>query len=99
MKNNRIYGEISLSESIHSFLKDSKLDTEMYQQLIISEWKNIIGESAANHTINMFFKDKVLHIKLNNSCWKNELHYRKKEIIEKINAYAHSELIVDMLIY
>lgn len=96
---NRILGEISLSDSIHSFLKESKLDVEMYRQLIISEWKNIVGESAANHTTNMFFKEKILYVKMNNSCWRNELYYRKKEIIEKINQHVNTELVSDVQIY
>lgn len=96
---NRTYGEILLSDSIHSFLKDRKLDIEMHRQVIISEWKNIVGESAANHTANMFFKEKTLYVKMNNSCWKNELHYRKKEIIEKVNLHVQTELITELLIY
>jgi predicted nucleic acid-binding Zn ribbon protein len=96
---NRTYGEILLSDSIHSFLKDKKLDIEMHRQLIISEWKNIVGESAAHHTVNMFFKEKTLYIKMNNSCWKNELHYRKKEIIEKVNLHIQTELITELIVY
>jgi len=96
---NRTYGEISLSDSIHSFLKEKKLDVEIHQQLITSEWKTIVGDSASNHTVNMFFKDKTLYVKMNNSCWKNELYYRKKEIIEKVNTYIGSDFISDIQIY
>lgn len=96
---NRNYGEISLSDSIQAFLKEKKLDTEMYHQVIVSQWKAIVGEVAAYHTTNLFFKEKTLYVKMNNSCWRNELHYRKTEIIQKVNEYVNVELISEIQVY
>ncbi|MCS7027383.1 MAG: DUF721 domain-containing protein [Bacteroidia bacterium] len=95
----RLYGESTLSDCIHSFLKQSSLDKQMYEQLVISHWKDIVGEHAAEHTVSLFIKDKALHVKLNNSCWRNELHYRKQQIIQKINAFVNYDLIGEVHVY
>ncbi|MCS7078292.1 MAG: DUF721 domain-containing protein [Bacteroidia bacterium] len=95
----RMHNEVNLSDCIHSFLEKSKLDTEMYQQVVINQWKEIVGEHAAEHTVSLFFKDKTLHVKLDNSCWRNELHYRKQQIIERINAYVNCQIILEMCVY
>lgn len=38
-------------------------------------------------------KDKTLTIKVENAAWRNELKFKEKEILEKINSYYGEERI------
>lgn len=60
---------------------------------IISSWKKLMGNMIANHTKEIYIKNKVLYVKLDSSVLRNELMMQKEKVIEHINDYAGGKIV------
>lgn len=49
------------------------------------EWANLLGKPVANHTTRIELNKKVLHVHLDSSVVRQELHFRQEQILEKLN--------------
>ena len=49
-------------------------------------WKEITGRDISAISDPTYFKDKILHIGVDNSAWLVEIDRMKKNIVAKINA-------------
>lgn len=89
----------SLKEAIEQFFSQSLTLKEGHaRHKIQTEWPKIVGEHISSKTIDLWYKDKKLFLSLNSSTLKNELSYRKKELIDKINQHFKSDYINDIVL-
>lgn len=87
----------SIGEILQQYLKENNLDKKLRRSHIIGTWETIMGKMVANHTKNMYFSDKVLFIELDSPGLRNELSFRKAEMIKKINTEAGEEMVKDIV--
>lgn len=62
----------------------------------LSRWEEAVGAQIAKHARAIRIQDGVLWIEVDHPIWKTELHYRKRQIIEKLN--TASSPIQDLLL-
>lgn len=91
--------EQPLSEVVKDLLKAYGMEEQMNEMEIMKGWDIVMGKFVAKHTTDMWFKNKVLYIKLDSSVIKNELQLAKTQVIEKINDYVGKNIITDLKIY
>lgn len=87
----------SIGELLQQFLKDNNLDKKLKRSHIIGTWETLMGKVVANHTRNMYFGEKILFVELDSPGLRNELSFRKEEMIKKINAEAGEEIIKEII--
>ena len=51
----------------------------------LSRWEDAVGEQISKHSRAIRIQDGVLWIEVDHPIWKTELHYRKRQILEKLN--------------
>ncbi len=77
------------SQSIKTIFQDIKklpsLKKGFLSERINSAWKNIMGDQINKYTDKIIFKDKTLFVYLTSAPLKEELHYRKNQILERLN--------------
>ena len=88
----------SLHEVIRDFLKQSGWERKLDEVKIMTEWDKILGPSLAKYTEEVFIRNKKLHIRLNSSTLRQELSYKKSEIVEDLNAAVGREVIKDIIL-
>ncbi len=71
---------------------------KLHEVNIIASWEKIMGKAIANHTKNVFIKNKVLFVKIDSSALRNELLMRKESVINHLNNYA-GEIIIEKIIF
>jgi predicted nucleic acid-binding Zn ribbon protein len=88
----------SLGEVIKDFLRQSGWQQKFDEVKLLTEWDKILGPSLAKYTEEIFIQNKILHIRLNSSALRQELSYRKSEIIEELNSSVGKDVIIDMVL-
>lgn len=88
-----------LETSIKKLLRDLGIEKQVLQYQVIADWPSIVGQRIAEVTKAEKIENQVLFIKVNHSTWRNELHYQKADIIEKINKRIGQKIVIDIKFY
>ena len=98
----------SLGEVIQDFLKQSGWESKLDDVKIMTEWDKVLGPSLAKYTkeifiqnkkaFRQFIQNKKLHIRLHSSTLRQELSYKKSEIVKDLNAAVGKEVINDIVL-
>jgi len=86
----------SFRNAFKDFLKEENLEHTYQQKKLITNWEQIMGKTISSRTEKLFFKDKVLYIKLTSAPLKNEMLVAKPQIMEIIAGELGKKEIVDV---
>ena len=89
---------IQVGDAIRQLFREEKLDVKISRFTVKNSWKDIVGEVIAKNTSEIFFNDKVIFITLTSAALKNELSYRKAEIVDSINKFCGYQLVSEIVI-
>ena len=64
---------------------------------IVTMWPQLVGNSVANRTKEIFIREKKLFLRIESSVIKNELVLMRSQIIQKINDEAKTELVAEIV--
>jgi len=89
---------IKLGDAISQLFKQEKLDVKISQFTIKNSWSDIVGAVVAKNTSDIYFNDKTIFITMTSAALKNELSYRKEELISNINKFCGYKLVDHIVI-
>ena len=75
----------TLGQVIKDFLRQSGWERKLDEVKIMTEWDKVLGPSLAKYTEEVFIQNNKLHIRLNSSTLRQELSYKKSEIVKELN--------------
>jgi predicted nucleic acid-binding Zn ribbon protein len=75
-----------LKSAINHFLKNNGLIKGVNQQNAILIWEEIVGKTIASNTTAETVEHGILTVKTTSPAWRQELVFKKQDIIEKLNA-------------
>ena len=75
-----------LRSAINHFLKNNGLAKGVNQQNAILIWEEIVGKTIASNTTAEKVEHGTLTVKTTTPAWRQELLFKKRDIIEKLNA-------------
>lgn len=90
--------EQKMKEVFDALLKQYGLDNRMAEKRLINSWNGLCGPMIARHTKNLYVRDKVLYVQVDNSVLREELIFSRQKLKEKLNAEAGSEVITDIIV-
>ena len=77
----------SISETIPDVLKKLGLGDRLWEQNLLRDWKDLVGETVACHARPGRVDRGVLYVYVANSAWLHELRrYSEKQMLENIRA-------------
>ena len=74
-----------LKSAINRFLKNAGLEKGVSQQNAIIIWEDTVGKTIASNTTAKTVEHGVLTVKTANPSWRQELVFKKQDIIERLN--------------
>ncbi|MBT3937637.1 MAG: DUF721 domain-containing protein [Candidatus Marinimicrobia bacterium] len=86
-----------LGSALEKFLKTSGLEKGVSQQQAIIIWNDIVGDAVGKNTEAESVEHGVIKVRVSNSTWRQELQFKKKEIIEKLNKELEQNIIKDII--
>lgn len=51
----------------------------------LSQWDKAVGPQIAKHARALKVQDSILWVEVDHPIWKTELHYQKRQILERMN--------------
>ncbi len=86
-----------IKDIINSFIKKTKIKEMAESNFILENWEKIVGKDISQVISPIrLYKDK-LFISVKNSVIMEEMVYRKKELIEKINSVFKENKIKNII--
>ena len=86
----------SLKIAIDSMLKRFGIDKAIAQNKALNIWNEIVGDTVAKNTQPDRVEHGVIIVKVSSPTWRQELYFKKKEIIKKINNTIGKNVIRDI---
>ena len=94
--NRRARKEQPLGDVIEKLMKAYRLDDKMKEFDLNDAWPELMGKAIAYRTKSLKIKNKKLHLKIDSSVMREELHAGKQVIIERVNQFMKKEVIKDV---
>lgn len=71
-------------------------EDEYYRGQVRANWEEIVGKNVASNVEIIDFVRELLILKTKNSVWKNEMLFRREEIMRLINERYGKTLVVSI---
>ena len=79
----------SMDELVKQYIRSMKLAAGLNTQRIFAAWDACSG--AGEFTLRRFFRDGKLYITLSSSVVRNQLHFQKEDLVEKMNRFLSND--------
>jgi predicted nucleic acid-binding Zn ribbon protein len=74
-----------LNTSIQGFLESYGLKKGVKQNSAVLYWDDVVGEKISKNTTPLGAEHGTLTVSVSNPAWRQELVFKKKEIIKQLN--------------
>jgi predicted nucleic acid-binding Zn ribbon protein len=86
----------TLGDALKAFVQSLGIEPQIEQYKIFDVWNEVVGEQVAKVATPERIHNGVLIVHVSNAPWRNELTFRKNEILEKIHSKTNSKSIIDI---
>lgn len=90
--------EVSLGDALKAFIQKSRLKQGIRAVQIETIWEQLMGKTIAKYTEKIQIVNTTLFIRTSVGPLKQELHYQKQQIIERVNEAMGEKLITEVVI-
>lgn len=87
----------SMKEAIEQMLNVYKIKRRFDETGVVAAWPQLVGQSVANRTKELFIRDRKLFLRIESSVIKNELMMIRTQIVDKINEEAKGVLVEEII--
>lgn len=84
---------VGMDELVSLYIKNMKLSSGLNAHRIYSAWMDVSG--AAGYTLDRYYKDGTLYVRLSSSVARSALLPRREEILSLLNARLASDDLFD----
>ena len=88
----------TLGQVIKKLMRNNKLSKRLDDLNVLDVWNNIIGKDLEKYIKSTKLVDDKLHVKLRSSIVRNEITYKKTELIQRINEKLSKDSIKDIIL-
>lgn len=85
-----------LKAALEKALKMANIDKAIKQYSAIDIWEETVGTAISRNTEATDVRHGVLIVRVSNSTWRQELMFKKEDILEKLNNKIGKNLIKDI---
>lgn len=82
-----------ISDFLDDVLKDAGILIKVKEQMAIYLWREIVGEEIYKNAKPEKVENGILYIRCRSSSWKQEINFKREEIIREINRRLKMEII------
>ena len=87
-----------LGEVIRKLMKNPKLSKKLDKLDAIDVWQEIIGPPLSKYITDQKIYKGILYVKLKSAVVRNELNYKKSDLMKQINQKIGKELITNIVL-
>lgn len=88
----------SLADALKQFVQKSRLSNGLRGAAIKDIWEEVMGKTISKYTTKIEIRQKTLFVETHIAALKNELHYQKPLILNRINEAFGQEVITKIVV-
>ncbi len=88
---------ITLGDALKSYVEAMKMTSKLQEVSLIGNWKNVVGNTIAAATKEIYIKDQKLFVKIDSSVIRNELLMVKDGLRDRLNEECKAEVIQEIV--
>lgn len=89
--------EHTLQDLMKQMFKDCDMIDKVNEMDVIKTYRSVVGDLISKLTHDIKLSDKTLYVKLTSAALRNELSYKKQDLITRINTELNSEVITSII--
>ncbi|MBR4300963.1 MAG: DUF721 domain-containing protein [Bacteroidales bacterium] len=89
--------EHTLQDLMKQMFKDCDMIDKVNEMDVIKTYRSVVGDLISKLTHDIKLSDKTLYVKLTSAALRNELSYKKQDLITRINTELNSEAITSII--
>lgn len=89
--------EYTLTDLIRQVFEECDLTDQVNEMDVIKAYKSVAGDLISKLTSSIRLKDKTLYLKVSSAALKNELSYKKTDLIFRINTELNRDAINNII--
>ncbi len=86
----------SIKQALKVFLKTAGIEKAVIQNSALVHWNAVVGPVIAQKTEALSIEHGVLLIKVQSPTWRQELQFKKLEILTKLNQKLGKNIVKDI---
>jgi predicted nucleic acid-binding Zn ribbon protein len=90
--------EYSVGDALKRLIEQSGWGDKMYEYRLQSEWEKIVGVTISRYTNQIQLRNKILVISTDVGPLKQELILGKENLLQKVNTYFGTTIVLDLII-
>lgn len=87
-----------IGDIIRRFMREQGLESPLNEYRLIEAWKDVLGP-IASYTTNLYIKNQVLHVHLTSPALRQNLMMARKQLVDNLNRYVGSQMIVNIVFH
>jgi len=87
---------VAVSGLLSAFLRGTPAEKRLDEGRIWLVWEQAVGSRIASHAVPAAFRDGTLTLTVDSAPWMQQLTYLKQELVAKVNAELHEEMVQDI---
>ena len=87
-----------IGNALQDFLDRFPQKKKLKQGMVLSSWKEVVGERIASQTSDLHFEGDKLVMKVSNQVWRHEIHANRFSIAKRLNEKVGSQVVGELII-
>jgi predicted nucleic acid-binding Zn ribbon protein len=88
----------SVGEALKLLLEKSKWKPKVHELRMQQEWEQIVGKTISKYTRNVVLNGTSLTVYTDVAALKQELHFGKQQLIDRINEYFQEKVVAEVVV-
>ena len=88
----------NVGDIIRKLMKNPKLSGKLDELDALAIWDEIMGEALIKYVVDRKIYKSTLYVKLNSAPMRNELSYKKTELLQQINKRLGKPFLIDIVL-
>ena len=87
-----------LKDALKDFMDNVPHRKRLKRGMVLSLWKEKVGERIAEQARNVHFEHGNLVIHVKNPAWRNEIHMKRYSIAKKLNDEVGEKIVKEIVV-
>ncbi len=87
-----------IGDLLRQFLRQQGLESPLNEYRLIQGWTHVMGPIVSRYTRNLAIRNQTLYVQLSSPVLRQELMMQRRELVERLNAYAGAQVICDLVV-
>ncbi len=88
----------SLGDLVRKFSEDRRIKPHLFEKKVETAWSEIMGPWIKKETSAIKLRDKQLILSITSAALRQELHYSREQIKDRINKFLGEDYIREVIV-